>query len=130
MPNQPRAGKRHASRRLHVEVSGPNAEWCQRGLLAGDPRVRGRQRHWATRNRRRRLLCLRAIPAVAGHGYCASRRALLRAKGSTPSNSAVPGATSMTRIMLMKLMSRCRPTAPRENAYSMSAPTAGPAIAT
>ncbi len=24
---QPRAGKRHASRRLHLEVSGPNAEW-------------------------------------------------------------------------------------------------------
>ena len=27
----------------------------------------------------------------------------------------------------MKLMSRCRPTAPRENAYSTSAPTTGPA---
>ena len=75
-------------------------------------------------------LGLRAVPAVAGHGYCAPRRAFLRAKGSPPSSRAAPGATSMTRIMLMKLMSRCRPTAPRENAYSMSAPTAGPAIAT
>ena len=81
-------------------------------------------------NRRRRLLYLRAIPAVAGHGYCASRRALLRAKGSTPSSRAAPGTTSMTRIMLIMLMSRCRPAPPRESAYSMSAPTAGPAIAT
>ena len=124
MPNQPRAGKRHTSRRLHLEISGPS------GLLAGDPRVRGRQRQRAMRNRRRRLLGLRAVPAVAGHGYCAPRRAFLRAKGSPPSSRAAPGATSMTRTMLMKLMSRCRPTAPRENAYSMSAPTAGPAIAT
>ena len=77
----------------------------------------------AMRNRRRRLLGLRAVPAVAGHGYCAPRRAFLRAKGSPPSSRAAPGATSMTRAMLMKLMSRCRPTAPRENAYSMSAPT-------
>jgi len=87
MPNQPPAGKRHASRRLHSEVSGPNAEWCQRGLLAGDPRVRGRQRQRAMRNRRRRLLGLRAVPAVAGHGYCApsvrfcGRRVALQAAG-------------------------------------------------
>lgn len=80
-------------------------------------------------NRRRRLLCLRAIPAVAGHGYCASRRALLRAKGSTPSSRAAPGTTSMTRMMLIMLIPRCRPAPPRESAYSMSAPTAGPAIA-
>lgn len=99
----------------------------QRGPLAGDPRVRGRQR--PTRNRRRRWLCLRAVPAEAGHGYCASKRVLLRAKGSTPSSRAAPGATSMTRIMLMMLISRCWPPTPRESAYSMSAPTAGPATA-
>src|SRR5215203_6919703 len=71
----------------------------------------------------------RAVPAAAGHGYCASRRALLRAKGSTPSSRAAPGATAMTRVMLMMLIPRCRPAVPCESAYSMAAPTAGPAIA-
>lgn len=71
----------------------------------------------------------RAAPAWARDGYRASRPVRPRAKGSTPSRRAAPGATSRIKTIVIMLICSSRPALPCESAYSKSAPTAGTATA-